>query len=34
MLGFDLEEQIKHKVAKNENRVYQNIDGVNIRVSD
>lgn len=34
MLGFDLEEQIKHKVAKNENRVYKNIDGVNVRVSD
>ena len=34
MLGFDLEEQIKHKIEKNEKRVYKNIDGVNIRVSD
>ena len=34
MLGFDLEEEIKNKVSKNEKRVYKNIDGVNVRVSD
>lgn len=34
MIGFDLEEQILNKVSKNEKRVYKNIDGVNIRVSD
>ncbi len=34
MIGFDLEEQILKKVSKNEKRVYKNIDGVNIRVSD
>lgn len=34
MIGFDLEDQIKNKVAKNEKRVYKNVDGVNIRVSD
>lgn len=34
MLGCDLEEEIIKKVEKNEKRVYQNIDGVNIRISD
>lgn len=34
MLGFDLEDEIINKVAKNEKRVYKNIDGVNVRVSD
>ena len=34
MLGFDLEEQILNKVSKNKKRVYKNVDGVNIRVSD
>ena len=34
MLGFDLENQIKNKVDKNEKRVYKNIDGVNVRISD
>lgn len=34
MLGYDLEEEIKNKVEKNKNRVYKNIDGVNVRVSD
>ena len=34
MLGFDLENEIKKKVSKNEKRVYKSIDGVNVRVSD
>lgn len=34
MLGFDLEEEIEKKVSKNEKRVYKNIDGVNVRISD
>ena len=34
MLGFDLEEEILHKVSKKEKRVYKNIDGINVRVSD
>ena len=34
MLGFDLEDQILNKVSKNKKRVYKNVDGVNIRVSD
>ncbi|MBE6157451.1 MAG: hypothetical protein E7160_01500 [Firmicutes bacterium] len=34
MLGFDLEDEIKNKVSKNEKRVYKNIDGVNVRISD
>ena len=32
MLGFDLE--IKNKISKNEKRIYKNVDGTNIRVSD
>ena len=34
LLGFDLEEEILKKVDKNSKRVYKNIDGVNVRVSD
>lgn len=34
MLGFDLADEIEKKVSKNEKRVYKNIDGVNIRISD
>ena len=34
MLGFDLADEIEKKVAKNEKRVYKNIDGVNVRISD
>ena len=34
MLGFDLIEEIEKKIEKNEKRVYKNIDGVNIRISD
>jgi len=32
MLGFDLEEEIVKKVAKNEGRKYENVDGVNVRI--
>ena len=34
MLCFDLEDEIIKKVSKNKKRVYKNIDGVNVRVSD
>ena len=34
MLGFDLASEIENKVVKNSKRVYKNIDGVNIRISD
>ena len=34
MLGFDLEEQILNKVSKNKNRVYKDINGVNLRIKD
>ena len=34
MLGFDLANEIEKKVSKNEKRVYKNIDGVNVRISD
>lgn len=34
MLGFDLETKILKKVEKNDKRVYKNVDGVNVRVSD
>jgi len=34
LLGINLEEEILHKVSKNEKRVYKNIDGVNTRISD
>lgn len=34
MLGFDLEDQILNKVSKNEKRIYKNINGINVRISD
>lgn len=34
MLDFDLEDEIEKKIIKNKNRVYKNIDGVNVRISD
>lgn len=34
MLGFDLEDEIEKKIIKNKNRVYKNIDSVNVRISD
>ena len=34
MLSFDLADEIEKKVSKNEKRVYKNIDGVNVRISD
>lgn len=34
MLGFDLADEIEKKVSKNEKRVYKDIDGVNVRISD
>lgn len=34
MLGFDLQDEIENKMIKNEKRVYKNIDGVNVRISD
>lgn len=34
MLGFDLADEIEKKVSQNEKRVYKNIDGVNVRISD
>ena len=34
ILGFDLETEILKKVEKNNKRVYKNVDGVNVRVSD
>ena len=34
MLGFDLSDEIEKKVSKNEKRIYKNIDGVNVRISD
>ena len=34
MLGFDLENEIMKKISKNEKRVYKNVDGTNIRISD
>ncbi len=34
MLGFDLADEIEKKVSKNEKRVYKNIDGVNVGISD
>ena len=34
MLGFDLADEIEKRVSKNEKRVYKNIDGVNVRISD
>ncbi len=34
MLGFDLADEVEKKVSKNEKRVYKNINGVNVRISD
>jgi len=34
MLGFDLQTEIMNKVSKNSKRVYKNIDGVNVRVTE
>ena len=34
MLGFDLEDEIMKKVSKNERRVYKEVNGVKVRVSD
>lgn len=34
MLGYDLADEIEKKVSKNEKRLYKNIDGVNVRISD
>lgn len=34
MLGFDLETEIINKMAKNEKRVYKNVNGVDVRISD
>ena len=34
ILEKDLETEILNKVEKNENRVYKNVDGVNVRIKD
>ena len=34
MLGFDLADEVEKKVSRNEKRVYKNINGVNVRISD
>ena len=34
MLGKDLQKEIEYKFAKNGKRVYENIDGVNVRIKD
>ena len=34
MLGFDLVDEIENKVFKNNKRVYKNLDGINVRISD
>ena len=34
MLEFDLEDEIVKKMKKNKKRVYKNVDGVNVRISD
>ena len=34
ILGKDLETEILNKVEKNRNRVYKNVDGVNVRIKD
>lgn len=34
MLGFDLQTEIENKVAKNARRVYKNINGVEVRISE
>ena len=34
ILGLDLEEEIKHKIKKNENRVYKKVNGVLVRTEN
>jgi len=34
MLGFNLADEIEKKVLKNAKRIYKNIDGVTVRISD
>ena len=34
ILGFDLQSEIENKVAINAKRVYKNINGVEVRISD
>ncbi len=34
MLGFDLEDEIVKKMSKNKKRLYKNVDGVNVRISE
>ena len=34
ILNIDLEKEIENKVAKNEKRVYKNINGTNIRIKE
>lgn len=34
MLGFDLEKEIAKKVAKNEKRNYESVNGVNVRIEE
>lgn len=34
MLGLNLEEEIEKKVAKNENRKYENVNGINVRIGE
>jgi NTP pyrophosphatase (non-canonical NTP hydrolase) len=34
ILGFDLNKEILKKVDKNKNRIYENINGVNTRISE
>lgn len=34
IMGFDLEKEILNKMAKNEKRVYERVDGVLTRISD
>ncbi len=34
ILGVDLNEEIIKKVSKNEKRVYKNIEGANVRISE
>lgn len=34
MLGFDLQTEIENKVAKNARKVYKNINGIEVRISE
>ena len=34
MLGLDLEEEIEKKIVKNENRKYENVNGINVRIGE